>query len=158
MRIELPPPPRKVYLAFSFVFFLVAAGYAIGLSSHWHSGTVNYFREGVFNTGLFALLGVSDLALYASRYSVEVSRDQFKVVRHLFGLRLKRSYRTADISHLRFTAYPNDRRRAVLSFDRKGRTRWLPMLEPEAGGDMLLAQVYAEFPNLSVRQKVLNIH
>lgn len=32
------------------------------------------------------------------------------------------------------------------------------MVEPETGGDTLLTQAYAQLPELSVRQKVLDIH
>lgn len=77
----------------------------------------------ILDTALFALLGLSHLLRYALRYAVEVTRDQFKVVRRVLELKLTRRYRLADISHLRFTRYPNDLRRGVLSFDRRGRTR-----------------------------------
>lgn len=157
MRIELPAPRIKIHLCFSVLFLLVAATFAIQLFYHPGSRAVGDLRGRIFDTALFALWSLSYFVMYRSRYAVEVSCDEFKVVRRVLWFKLNRSYRMADISHLRFTPYPNDRRRGVLSFDRKGRTRWLPMLEPENDSDKLLARAYAKFPNLSVRQKALNI-
>jgi hypothetical protein len=128
MRIELPPPPRKIYFAIIFMFFLLSTMSAARLFPHWHSGSGRDPRGLLFDTVLFAFFGLFNLVMFAARFSVEISRDRFRVVRHLLGVRLERSYRMAEISHLRFTPYPNDLRKGVLSFDRKGRTRWLPMV------------------------------
>lgn len=157
MRIELPPPPRKIYLVTGLVLLFVAGTNVITLLWHRHPVPTSEFRQLLFDVAILGLFGIFNVGMYASRSSVEVAPDRFKVIHHIRGFGFTRTYRMTEISHLRFTPYPNDRRRGVLSFDCKGRTRWLPMVEPDKGADALLAQVHAQFPNLSVRQKTLNI-
>jgi hypothetical protein len=158
MRIELPPPPRKIYVVTSLVFAVVAITNVLVLLWHRRPVSGSEMRVRILEAIVFGTFSVVSFARYAVRHFVEINDGVFKIVKHTLGLKLTRKLSLAEISHLRFTPYSNDRRRGVLSFDRRGRTRWLPMVEPAIGSDALLAQVHSQFPNLSVRQKVLNVH